>query len=241
MATAALQQGILNTAAFAFAYLARAEYVAGRWDDALVHAERAVAINLESDFGFLQSAVVGIAVLVPAGRGDWATAEAHVAAMARHAGGAEPGYERSMVALGMARARIGEARGDPAAVVAALAAGARVRPPGRHRRARLLAVAGPLRRGAGRGGPGRRGRRLPGPARAAGARARAAVGDRPAGPGAGPDRGRRRPSGGRRAGLRRRAGRHRRTSSCRSSGAGSSWPRAASCAAPGSGGGRPSC
>jgi len=119
VATAARQLGILNTAAFSYAYLARAEYVAGRWDDALVNAERAVAINLESDLGFLQSAVVGIAVLVPAGRGDWATAEAHVAAMTRQAG-AELGYERSRLALGMARARIGEARGDPAAVVAAL-------------------------------------------------------------------------------------------------------------------------
>ena len=70
--TAASGLGILNTAAFAFAYLARAEWVAGLWDDALVHAERAVAINLESDFGFLQTAVIGIAVLVPAARGDWA-------------------------------------------------------------------------------------------------------------------------------------------------------------------------
>ena len=78
--------------------------MAGDWDDALVHAERAVAINLESDFGFMQSAVIGIAVLVPAG--------------ARRLGGGggatcrsldenEIGYERSMVALGMARARIG--------------------------------------------------------------------------------------------------------------------------------------
>ena len=121
VAAAALQQGILNTAAFAFAYLARAEWVAGRWDDALVHAERAVAINLESDFGFLHSAVVGISVLVPAGRGDWATAEQQLATMARHAGDGEAGYERSTVAMAMSRARIGEARGDPAAVVAALA------------------------------------------------------------------------------------------------------------------------
>lgn len=115
VATTAMQLGILNTSAFGFAYLARVEYVAGRWDDALVHAERAVAINLESDVGFMHSAVVGIAVLVPAARGDWAAAEGHVAAMAEHAG-----YERSAVALGMARARIGEARGDGAAVLAAL-------------------------------------------------------------------------------------------------------------------------
>ena len=55
--------------------------MAGAWDDALLHAERAVAINLESDFGFMQTAVIGIAVLVPAGRGDWATADAYLAAM----------------------------------------------------------------------------------------------------------------------------------------------------------------
>ena len=121
VASTALAQGILNTASFGFAYLARAEYVAGRWDDAVLHADRAVAINLESDLGFLQSAVVGIAVLVPAARGDWAAAEAHIAAMARHAGSVELGYERSTVALGMSRARLGEARGDSAAVVAALA------------------------------------------------------------------------------------------------------------------------
>ena len=75
VAATASRLGILNTSAFSFAYLARAEWVAGAWDDALLHAERAVAINLESDFGFMQSAVIGIAVLVPAGRGDWATAE----------------------------------------------------------------------------------------------------------------------------------------------------------------------
>ncbi len=122
-AATALQLGILNTAAFAFAYLARAEFVAGRWDDALVHAERAVSINLETAVGFMQTAVVGIAVLVPAARGDWASAEAHVATMTLDAAGRErpAGYERSVVALGMARARIGEARGDAAAVVEALA------------------------------------------------------------------------------------------------------------------------
>ena len=76
--TTASRIGILNTAAFSFAYLARAEWVAGAWDDALLHAERAVAINVESDFGFMQSAVIGIAVLVPAGRGDWATADAYL-------------------------------------------------------------------------------------------------------------------------------------------------------------------
>src|SRR6478609_4363036 len=115
-ATAASRIGILNTAAFSFAYLARVEWVAGLWDDALLHAERAVAINVESDFGFMQSAVIGIAVLVPAGRGDWATADAYLKSMTE----GDIGYERSIVALGLARARIGEARGNPDEVVAAL-------------------------------------------------------------------------------------------------------------------------
>ena len=78
VAVTASRLGILNTSAFSFAYLARTEWVAGAWDDALLHAERAVAINLESDFGFMQTAVLGIAVLVPAGRGDWAAADAYL-------------------------------------------------------------------------------------------------------------------------------------------------------------------
>ena len=98
MAATASRLGILNTSAFSFAYLARAEWVAGAWDDALLHAERAVAINLESDFGFMQAAVIGIAVLVPAARGDWPTAQAYLATMTER----EPGYERSVVALAMA-------------------------------------------------------------------------------------------------------------------------------------------
>jgi DNA-binding CsgD family transcriptional regulator len=116
VAVTASRLGILNTSTYGFAYLARAEWLSGAWDDALLHAERAVAINLQSDFGFMQSAVLGVAVLVPAGRGDWAAADAYLAAMKQN----ESGYERSVVALGIARARLGEARGHPADVVTAL-------------------------------------------------------------------------------------------------------------------------
>ena len=52
VATRAYDLGVLNIAAFAIGYLARAEYLAGAWDDAVVHAERAVAVNEESDWGF---------------------------------------------------------------------------------------------------------------------------------------------------------------------------------------------
>ncbi|WP_395726632.1 AAA family ATPase [Nakamurella sp.] len=112
----ATRLGILNTAAFSYAYLARTQWMTGDWDEALVSADRAVAINLESDFGFLRSAVVGIAVLVPAARGDWATAESYLRLLPR----SHVRYERSVMALGMARARLGEARGRPADVLAAL-------------------------------------------------------------------------------------------------------------------------
>ena len=115
-ALAASELGVLNTAAFSFAFLARAEYLAGAWDDAVVHAERAVAINVESDLDFARSMVVGIAALVPAARGDWVAAERAMEGALATA----DGYERSTVAVAMSRARIGEAIGDPEAVLAAL-------------------------------------------------------------------------------------------------------------------------
>ncbi len=113
----AYELGILNIAAFALGYLARAEYLAGAWDDAVAHAERAVAVNDEADWGFTWSTVVGIAVLVPAARGEWAAAEA---ALDGAAGRYPGGYERSVVAVAMSRARLAEARGDAAGLVAAL-------------------------------------------------------------------------------------------------------------------------
>ena len=113
----AYELGILNIAAFALGYLARAEYLAGAWDDAVGHAERAVAVNDEADWGFTWSTVVGIAVLVPAARGEWAAAEA---ALEGAAGRYPGGYERSVVAVAMSRARLAEARGDAAGMVAAL-------------------------------------------------------------------------------------------------------------------------
>ncbi len=115
-ATAASRLGVLNTAAFSFAFLARAEYLAGAWDDAVVHAERAVAVNIEADLDFTRSMVVGVTALVPAARGDRETAERALAGALRD--GSD--YERSVVAVSMSRARIGEAVGDPEAVLAAL-------------------------------------------------------------------------------------------------------------------------
>jgi DNA-binding CsgD family transcriptional regulator len=118
VATTARGLGVLNTAAFAFASLSRADYLAGEWDAAVVHAERAVAVNDESEYGFTQALVFSIAALVPAARGEWDVAEAILAGPAA----AQPGdYERSVLALAVSRARLAESRGDAGGVLAALA------------------------------------------------------------------------------------------------------------------------
>ncbi|MDT7579465.1 MAG: hypothetical protein QOK35_729, partial [Pseudonocardiales bacterium] len=97
------------------AYLARAEYFAGAWDDAVVHAERAVAVATEADLAFISAMALAVAALVPAARGDQGGAEALLRDASR------PGdYERSVASVGLARARLAEARADPAGVLAAL-------------------------------------------------------------------------------------------------------------------------
>jgi DNA-binding CsgD family transcriptional regulator/tetratricopeptide (TPR) repeat protein len=118
VATKARELGVLNTAAFAFASLSRADYLAGDWDDAVLHAGQAVAVNDESQLGFLQAMVTSIAALVPAARGEWAVAEAVLTGP----GAPSPGdYERSVLALAVSRARLAESRGDVDGVLAALA------------------------------------------------------------------------------------------------------------------------
>jgi DNA-binding CsgD family transcriptional regulator len=117
VATTARRLGVLNTAAFAFASLSRAEYLAGEWDEAVLHAGQAVAVNHESEFGFTQAMVVSIAALVPAARGEWGVAEAVLGGP----GTVQPGdYERSVLAVSVSRARLAESRGDAGGVLEAL-------------------------------------------------------------------------------------------------------------------------
>ena len=118
VATTARELGILNTAAFAFASLSRAAYLAGDWDEAVVHSERAVAINDESEFGFTRAMVVSIAALVPAARGEWEVADALLGGPGAVLAG---DYERSVLAVAVSRARLADTRGDPGGVLAALA------------------------------------------------------------------------------------------------------------------------
>jgi tetratricopeptide (TPR) repeat protein len=115
-AATAAELGKLNTAAFSFAMLAYAEYLAGAWDDAVLHAERAVAINAESDYEFMHSLVLSVAAAVPAARGDWDTAEALI----REGTPRPHSYERSTVAAALASARLAAARADAPGALAAL-------------------------------------------------------------------------------------------------------------------------
>ena len=61
-------------------YLSDAEYRLGAWDDALIHSELAVSLAHDSDRTWDSAFVHGYAALVPAARGDWQLAGAHVEA-----------------------------------------------------------------------------------------------------------------------------------------------------------------
>ena len=100
----------VRRAGLCLGYLAEAEYRLGCWDDAAEHAALAVTLALDagqvSDLTFVHS----FAALVPAGRGDWAAAAAHV-----HAAGAAARTEGSalgIAAWSAARAVLAAARGD---------------------------------------------------------------------------------------------------------------------------------
>lgn len=117
MTTTALRFGILNTAAVQNVYLARAAYLAGAWDNAVVDADRAIAVSIESASGYLHSLSYSAAVAVPAARGDWGTAQRHLDEAIANT----DTYERSFVAVAIAAAQFAAARGDSPAVLAALA------------------------------------------------------------------------------------------------------------------------
>lgn len=116
--------GIVNSVAFCLAYLARAEYLAGAWDDAAVHAEQAIAVDTGS--ALVRSLAFAAAVPVAAARGDHDAAAEAAARAAEVAGG----YERGLAAAGLAAAQAAAARDDPAAVLAALDPVARAAGPG---------------------------------------------------------------------------------------------------------------
>jgi hypothetical protein len=78
-AAARLRAGVpLRSPSLCLAYLALAEWRLGSWDDAVVHAELAVSVARDADRALEFSFVHFAAAVVPALRGDWQAARAHV-------------------------------------------------------------------------------------------------------------------------------------------------------------------
>ena len=120
-AAARLRAGVpLRYAGLCLGYLAGAEYRLGCWDDAVVHAELAVSLAHDADRVWDLGLVHGVAALVPAARGDWELASAHVR-MATEAAQAF-GAPVAIIAAAAARAFLATARGDLEDVTDAAAA-----------------------------------------------------------------------------------------------------------------------
>src|ERR1035438_7500569 len=97
-------------------YLTAAEYRLGDWDDAVMHGELAVSLAHDTDRAGEFAFVHGYAALVPAARGDWQLAGAHVEA-SRAA--ARTATATGKTAAAMASAELALARGDLEGVLSA--------------------------------------------------------------------------------------------------------------------------
>jgi DNA-binding CsgD family transcriptional regulator/tetratricopeptide (TPR) repeat protein len=110
-----LRLGALVFSSIRLTVLSRLHYAMGDWADAVVAAEQALALASEAEHP--HSAFVWWAVIaVPAARGDWTTADVY----ARKAAAEPIDATDRAVAVGMALALVAAARGDAAAVLAAL-------------------------------------------------------------------------------------------------------------------------
>ena len=117
-AAARLRAGLpLSMASQCLSCLASAEWRLGRWDEAALHGELSAALARDTervwDLGFVH----GVAAVVPAQRGDWEIAAAHVRRATEGAQAA--GTAARVNAALMAHAYLAAAQGDHAAVVSA--------------------------------------------------------------------------------------------------------------------------
>ncbi len=122
-APAAIECGLLSEAGVELTVLSRAQFVAGQWDDAMIHAERAVALALEQEHA-LAAFVWDAPIQILAARGEWATADAYVAEAQREV----IDCVDRVAWLGVVRALPAAARGDASAVIDALAPLTEIRP-----------------------------------------------------------------------------------------------------------------
>jgi DNA-binding NarL/FixJ family response regulator len=111
-----LSEGLLVVAALSLGGLTRAEYLAGDWDTAVVAAQRAVALGIESDDRWVTAQAHWSASYVHCARGEWPVAEAHVRAIREQ----EPSFERHKAAEAIATAGLAAAQDRPDTVLAAL-------------------------------------------------------------------------------------------------------------------------
>jgi DNA-binding CsgD family transcriptional regulator len=116
-AAESLERGLLVVAALSLSGLTRAEYLAGAWDKAVVASERAIALAVESEDRWVLALAHWSASYVPAARGDWPVAEAHVGAIHEQS----PRFERHVAAEALATAGLAAAQDRPHDVLAALA------------------------------------------------------------------------------------------------------------------------
>ncbi|MEV0612373.1 AAA family ATPase [Nonomuraea sp. NPDC050404] len=103
----------------AMAMLGQAEYRAGRWEDAGLHAETAASVADDADQRWLSPVCHALAALVPAARGDWIAAESHVEA-AVSGKGASVEAVAALAYSCSAAAHLAASRGDHARTVEAL-------------------------------------------------------------------------------------------------------------------------
>jgi ATP/maltotriose-dependent transcriptional regulator MalT len=102
----------------ATALLGQVEYRLSRWDDAEVHLDLAISIGEDADQAWLTPETRGLAALVPAARGQWDRATAHV-----HAAYDSTPHQEHVVAhvyTASGHAHLAAARGDANEVVTVL-------------------------------------------------------------------------------------------------------------------------
>ena len=120
-AAARLRAGVpLRAASLCLSFLAAGEWRIGSWDDAVLHAELAVSLARDADTLYDLGLVHSVAAIVPALRGEWEVADAHVR-MATEAARAA-GTAAAITTAAIARAFVATARGDLEGVVDAAAA-----------------------------------------------------------------------------------------------------------------------
>ena len=115
-ASQSLENGLLVVAALSLSGLTRVAYFAGEWDQAVVWAERAMPLAIESEDRWIVGQAHWSASYVPCGRGQWTLADGHVRAI----GEQNPTFERHVAAEAIAAAGLAAAQDRHDEVLTAL-------------------------------------------------------------------------------------------------------------------------